>query len=264
MHQVHNDDRDIGAGSSGVRGRIGTDLIDLQGSGRLLGRGIDAAAGEHVRANFSLHRRAGYEKSQKRPTWQRWYSVAESAISVHPFSSRWRDATLAHLPRAKGHRRSWNRAFEKLCVCVSRPSRLPSWKLIASRGTRNRIFEMLIFLVELSMGRLLLFLEARGKEVFLFFFRIEKLESVFALIFWILERSLFGWYAKESLDGIGKIVENIILKNNTLWFFNYTSQTCTPFPLGTQYFWGLSRSVQRPTALSTYLKVGKGQNLRLD
>lgn len=176
MHQVHNDDRDIGAGSSGVRGRIGTDLIDLQGSGRLLGRGIDAAAGEHVRANFSLHRRAGYEKSQKRPTWQRWYSVAESAISVHPFSSRWRDATLAHLPRAKGHRRSWNRAFEKLCVCVSRPSRLPSWKLIASRGTRNRIFEMLIFLVELSMGRLLLFLEARGKEVFLFFFRIEKLD----------------------------------------------------------------------------------------
>lgn len=121
MHQVHNDDRDIGAGSSGFRGRIGTDLIDLQGSGRLLGRGIDAAAGEHVRANFSLHRRAGYEKSQKRPTWQRWYSVAESAISVHPFSSRWRDATLAHLPRAKGHRRSWNRAFEKLCVCVCVP-----------------------------------------------------------------------------------------------------------------------------------------------
>lgn len=51
--------------SGPVRGRIGTDLIDLQGSGRLLGRGIDAAAGEHVRANFSLHRRAGYEKKSE-------------------------------------------------------------------------------------------------------------------------------------------------------------------------------------------------------
>lgn len=134
--------------------------------------------------------------------------MAESAISVHPFSSRWRDATLAHLPRAKGHRRSWNRAFEKLCVCVSRPSRLPSWKLIASRGTRNRIFEMLIFLVELSMGRLLLFLEARGKEVFLFFFRIEKLDlreiKQFCcnIFFGICLRSIFlNTWKDRYLDG---------------------------------------------------------------
>lgn len=78
------------------------------------------------------------------------------------------DATLAHLPRAKGHRRSWNRAFEKLCVCVcmSLPPLSVCFLLEINYGTRNRIFEMLIFLVELSMGKL----TRREGSGFLFFF----------------------------------------------------------------------------------------------
>lgn len=64
MHQVYNDDRDIGAGSSGVLEGENRDRSDRPPRKRSPG-GIDAAAGEHVRANFSLHRRAGYREESE-------------------------------------------------------------------------------------------------------------------------------------------------------------------------------------------------------
>lgn len=120
MHQVYNDDRDIGAGSSGVLEGENRDRSDRPPRKRSPG-GIDAAAGEHVRANFSLHRRAGYREESEATDvvatmiFRTWRKARYPCIRSHLDGD---DATLAHLPRAKGHRRSWNRVFEKLCVCV--------------------------------------------------------------------------------------------------------------------------------------------------
>lgn len=75
--------------------------------------GTDAAAGEHVRANFSLHRRAGYERSQKRPTMI--FRGGKRDIRSHLDAER-RNAGPP-TTRAGGHTAgSWNRPFQKLCV----------------------------------------------------------------------------------------------------------------------------------------------------
>lgn len=168
---LYNDDRDIGAGSSGVLEGENRDRSDRPPRKRSPG-GIDAAAGEHVRANFSLHRRAGYREE----------SEATDVVATMIFRGGKRDIR-ASVPISMEMTRRWPTYHEPkdtgvrgigplrncvyACVCPSPLSRFASsWKLITSRGTRNRIFEMLIFLVELSMGKL----TRREGSGFLFFF----------------------------------------------------------------------------------------------
>lgn len=106
-----NDDRDIGAGSSGVRGWIGTDLIDLQGSGR---RGQTR---QLVNTSARISRSIDEQGTRGVRSGRRGNDDIPWRKARYPFSSRCGE-TPAGPPttRAGGHRRSWNRAFEKLCV----------------------------------------------------------------------------------------------------------------------------------------------------
>lgn len=165
---LYNDDRDIGAGSSGVLEGENRDRSDRPPRKRSPG-GIDAAAGEHVRANFSLHRRAGYREE----------SEATDVVATMIFRGGKRDIR-ASVPISMEMTRRWPTYHEpkdtgvrgigplRNCVrvCMSLPPLSVCFLLEINYGTRNRIFEMLIFLVELSMGKL----TRREGSGFLFFF----------------------------------------------------------------------------------------------